>query len=146
MCITKWKSKLPMNRLLKEIRHNPLLWRLAFVPVVFAARNLKSEAHMLLFGVSVLAIVPLATLLSHATESLVARTGDAVGGSLNAKLGNLIELVIAVTAFRAGQYLLVKASIAGSDPMETFATGWTVTRNATSRSSDRRRKIELLSL
>ena len=26
-----------MNLLLKEIRHNPLLWLLAFVPVVFAA-------------------------------------------------------------------------------------------------------------
>jgi hypothetical protein len=28
-----------MNRLLKEIRHNPLLWLLAFVPVVFGLDN-----------------------------------------------------------------------------------------------------------
>ena len=26
-----------MNLLLKEVRHNPMLWLLAFVPVVFAA-------------------------------------------------------------------------------------------------------------
>jgi Ca2+:H+ antiporter len=33
---------------------------------------------------------------------------------LNATLGNLTELIIALTALRAGQYLLVKASIAGA--------------------------------
>ena len=103
-----------MNLLLTEIRHNPLLWLLAFVPVVFATQKLKPEAHTLLFLLSVLAIVPLAALLSHATESVAAKTGDAVGGLLNATLGNLTELVIAFTAVRAGQYMLVKASIAGA--------------------------------
>jgi Ca2+:H+ antiporter len=103
-----------MNPLLKEVRHNPLLWLLAFVPVVFAAAKLYPEAHTLLFVLAVLAIVPLATLLSHATESVAAKTGDAAGGLLNATLGNLTELVIALTALRAGQYMLVKASIAGA--------------------------------
>ena len=103
-----------MNLLLKEIRRNPLLWLLAFVPVVFAAKNLNPEAHTLLFVLSVLAIVPLAALLSHATESVAAKTGDTVGGLLNATLGNLTELVIALAALRAGQYTLVKASIAGA--------------------------------
>src|SRR5512134_789594 len=104
----------PMNALLKEIRHNPLLWLLAFVPVLFVGQKLKPEAHTLLFVLSVLAIVPLAALLSHATESVAAKTGDAVGGLLNATLGNLTELVIAFAALRAGQYTLVKASIAGA--------------------------------
>src|SRR6187397_1599571 len=103
-----------MNLLLKEIRHNPLLWLLVFVPAVFATEKLKPEAHTLLFVLSVLAIVPLAAMLSHATESVAAKTGDAVGGLLNATLGNLTELVIALTALRAGQYMLVKASIAGA--------------------------------
>jgi Ca2+:H+ antiporter len=103
-----------MNLLLKEIRHNPLLWLLVCLPLVFAAAKLKPEAHTLLFVLSVLAIVPLAALLSHATESVAAKTGDAVGGLLNATLGNLTELVIALTALRAGQYMLVKASIAGA--------------------------------
>src|SRR5258708_134717 len=105
---------LPVNPLLREIRHNPLLWLLAFVPVLFVAQKLKPEAHTLLFVLSVLAIVPLAALLSHATESVAAKTGDAVGGLLNATLGNLTELVIALTALHAGQYMLVKASIAGA--------------------------------
>src|SRR5882724_3353039 len=103
-----------MNHLLKEIRHDPLLWMLVFVPVVFAAANLRPAAHTLLFMLSVLAIVPLAALLSHATESVAAKTGDAAGGLLNATLGNLTELVIALTALRAGEYVLVKASIAGA--------------------------------
>jgi Ca2+:H+ antiporter len=103
-----------MNPLLKEIRHNSLLWLLAFVPVVIASQKFKPEAHTLLFVLSVLAIVPLAALLSHATESVAAKTGDAVGGLLNATLGNLTELIIALAALRAGQYMLVKASIAGA--------------------------------
>ena len=103
-----------MNLLLKEIRHNSLLWLLVFVPAVFAGQALKPESHTLLFVLSVLAIVPLAALLSHATESVAARTGDTVGGLLNATLGNLTELVIALTALHAGQYMLVKASIAGA--------------------------------
>jgi Ca2+:H+ antiporter len=103
-----------MNLLLKEIRHNPLLWLLVFVPAVFAGHSLKPESHTLLFLLSILAIVPLAALLSHATESVAAKTGDSVGGLLNATLGNLTELVIALTALRAGQYTLVKASVAGA--------------------------------
>ena len=103
-----------MKQLFSEIRRNPLLWLLVFVPVVFTAAKLRPDAHTLLFVLSVLAIVPLAALLSHATESVAAKTGDAVGGLLNATLGNLTELVIALAALRAGEYMLVKASIAGA--------------------------------
>src|SRR5512147_1710336 len=103
-----------MNPLLNEIRRNPLLWLLTFVPVVFVVGHLRPDEPTLLFALSILAIVPLAALLSHATESVAAKTGDAVGGLLNATLGNLTELVIALTALSAGQYALVKASIAGA--------------------------------
>src|SRR5262245_27871212 len=103
-----------MKELLDEVRRNPLLWLLVFVPIVLAAERLEPEAHTRLFVLSVLAIVPLAALLSHATEAVAARTGDAVGGLHNATLGNLTELIIAVAALRAGQYTLVKASIAGA--------------------------------
>jgi Ca2+:H+ antiporter len=100
--------------LLREVRHNPLLWLLAFVPAVLAGPSLAPESHTLLFVVSVMAIVPLAALLSHATESVAAKTGDAAGGLLNATLGNLTELIIALAALQAGEYMLVKASIAGA--------------------------------
>lgn len=103
-----------MRILLQEIRHNPLLWLLAFVPGLFIVARLQPAAHTWLFVMSVLAIVPLAALLSHATESVATKTGDAVGGLLNATLGNLTELIIALAALRAGEYMLVKASIAGA--------------------------------
>ena len=103
-----------MKQLIDEVRHNRLLWLLVFVPVVLVSARTRPEASTLLFVLSVLAIVPLATLLSHATESVASKTGDAVGGLLNATLGNLTELVIAVAALRAGEYMLVKASIAGA--------------------------------
>jgi Ca2+:H+ antiporter len=103
-----------MNALLKEIRQTPLLWMLIFVPVVLVAARIVPAAHTLLFVLAVLAIVPLAALLSHATESVAEKTGDAIGGLLNATLGNLTELIIAVTALHAGEYMLVKASIAGA--------------------------------
>jgi Ca2+:H+ antiporter len=103
-----------VNLLLKEFRHNRLFWLLAIVPVLFGMRALRPDAHTLLFVLSVLAIVPLAALLSRATESVAERTGDTIGGLLNATLGNLTELIIALTALRAGQYVLVKASLAGA--------------------------------
>jgi len=103
-----------VNTLLGEFRGSPLLWLLVFVPVVFVAEYVWPERHTVLFLLSICAIIPLAMLLSRATESVADRTGEAVGGLLNATLGNLTELVIVLTALQAGQYLLVKASIAGA--------------------------------
>ena len=103
-----------LSPLFREIRRNPMLWLLVFVPVVLVMEKSRPESHTLLFVFSVLAILPLAILLSHATESVAAKTGDAVGGLLNATLGNLTELVIAIAALQAGEYTLVKASIGGA--------------------------------
>lgn len=90
------------------------MWLLLVVPAVLWLGHAKPEQSTLLFILSALAIVPLAALLSHATESVAHRTGDAIGGLLNATLGNLTELIIALTALKAGEYVLVKASIAGA--------------------------------
>jgi Ca2+:H+ antiporter len=103
-----------VSPLLHEIRRNPLLWLLVFVPAVLVVEKIQPQAHTLHFVLSVLAILPLAALLSHATEAVAAKTGSSVGGLLNSTLGNLTELVIAITALQAGQYTLVKASVAGS--------------------------------
>ena len=102
-----------MNPLIQDIRGNRLLWLLVAVPALFVAQVIAPKAHELLFVLSILAIVPLAALLSRATEAVAAKTGDTIGGLLNATLGNLTELIIALTALKAGQYALVKASIAG---------------------------------
>ncbi len=103
-----------MGVVLKELRHKPVFLLLALVPIALIAAQLAPDAHTLLFVLSVLAIMPLAILLSHATESVAEKTGDVAGGLLNATLGNLTELLIAATALRAGEYALVKGSIAGA--------------------------------
>ncbi|BCH32736.1 calcium/proton exchanger [Mesorhizobium sp. L-8-10] len=114
VAISAYRTEPDVRRIFGEVRATPLLWLLVFVPIVFAGERVWPERHTLLFLLSVLAIIPLAALLSRATESVAERTGDAVGGLLNATLGNLTELVIALTALQAGQHLLVKASIAGA--------------------------------
>lgn len=103
-----------MNPVLHDLRHRRMNWLLVFVPAVLVAEHTSPDAHALLFLLSVAAVFPLAGLLSHATESVAAKTGDAVGGLLSATLGNLTELVIAITALRAGMLDLVRASVAGA--------------------------------
>ena len=103
-----------LSSVLKEFRVTPALWFLVFVPIVLVYQSMNPTAHTTLFLLSVAAIVPLAITLSKATESVAAKTGDMIGGLLNATLGNLTELVIALAALRAGQIVLVKASIAGA--------------------------------
>ena len=90
-----------------------LLALLAFVPAAIAAKFLHAPA-VVVFALSALAIIPLSGFLGKATEEISAFTGPTLGGLLNATLGNLAELIIAVLALRVGLVDLVKASITGS--------------------------------
>jgi Ca2+:H+ antiporter len=91
-----------------------LKWLLIFVPVTIALEFLEPTSHTLIFIAACLAIVPLAGRLGGATEQIARRTGDAIGGLLNATFGNAAELIIAVMALRKGLYPVVKASLTGS--------------------------------
>jgi Ca2+:H+ antiporter len=90
-----------------------LLTLLLFVPVAIGAELAHAPA-VIVFSLSALAIVPLSGFLGRATEEIAAYTGPTLGGLLNATLGNLAELIIAILALRAGLVDLVKASITGS--------------------------------
>ena len=68
----------------------------------------------LLFFSAALAIVPIASMIVHATEQIATRTGDAVGGLLNATFGNAPELIIALVALKAGYLDMVRASLIGA--------------------------------
>jgi Ca2+:H+ antiporter len=84
------------------------------IPIVLILHWTHSGSNSLLFILSLLAIIPLAAFLSHATEGIAAKTGDTIGGLLNATMGNLTELVIFIAALSQGLTELVKASIAGA--------------------------------
>jgi len=103
-----------ITAILREFRTTPMLWFLLLVPVLFVYHSARPEDATTVFLLSVGAIIPLAVTLTRATESVAAKTGDLVGGLLNATLGNLTELIISLAALRAGQIVLVKASIAGA--------------------------------
>src|SRR5207247_6081894 len=60
------------------------------------------------------AILPMAALIVRATEQLASRTGDAVGGLLNATFGNAPELIISLVALKAGYLEMVRASLVGA--------------------------------
>jgi Ca2+:H+ antiporter len=90
-----------------------LLALLLFIPLAIGAKVAHAPS-VLVFALSALAIVPLSGFLGRATEEIAVHTGPTVGGLLNATLGNLAELIIALLALRAGLLDLVKASITGS--------------------------------
>jgi len=88
-------------------------WLVAFVPVTLWLEHAHATPPLVFFSAA-LAIVPAASMIVHSTEQIATRTGDAVGGLLNATFGNAPELIIAIVALRAGLLDLVRASIIGA--------------------------------
>jgi len=86
---------------------------LAMVPVSVAAERLH-WGDGAVFLTTVASIIPLAIWLSTATEELSITLGPSIGALLNAVFGNATELIIAISALRAGLVDIVKASITGT--------------------------------
>lgn len=66
---------------------------LVFVPVGIAVKG-AGLSPGLVFAMNAIAIIPLAGLLSHATESVAKRMGDTIGALMNVSFGNAVELII----------------------------------------------------
>ena len=88
-------------------------WLLIFIPVSLVLERAHVPPPVLFFSAA-LAIVPIAHLIVLSTEQLAERTGDAIGGLLNATFGNAPELIIALVALRAGYFDMVRASLVGA--------------------------------
>jgi Ca2+:H+ antiporter len=91
-----------------------LNWLVIFAPVAIVLHHFAPERYEFIFLTAALGILPFAAGLGRATEQLADRSGEGVGGLLNATFGNAAELIIALAALRAGLYDVVKATIAGS--------------------------------
>lgn len=102
-----------MSRLTSYFLQNPLVILLLALPLTLAAQ-LLGWPPVVVFTLTALGIIPLASLIGEATEDLAAHTNPRLGALLNATLGNAAELIITVTAVQAGLLELVKASITGS--------------------------------
>jgi Ca2+:H+ antiporter len=92
---------------------NLLNWLMISIPVAIYLEVTHAGA-IPIFVASCIAIVPLAGWMGKATEHLASRTGEGIGGLLNATFGNMAELIIALMALKAGHPEVVKASITGS--------------------------------
>jgi len=89
-------------------------WLFAFIPISVALEHAGKVPPPLLFFSAALAIVPIARLIVLATEQIATRTGDAIGGLLNATFGNAPELIISMVALRAGYLEMVRAALIGA--------------------------------
>ncbi len=89
-------------------------WLLVFIPIAVWLDHARPDAHIAIFASACLAVLPLAGWMGRATEHLAERTGEAIGGLLNATFGNAAELIIALVALNKGLYGVVKASLTGS--------------------------------
>jgi Ca2+:H+ antiporter len=86
---------------------------LIMVPVGFAV-NYAHIGPVPVFVINFVAIIPLAAMLSSATEELAIRVGETLGGLLNATFGNAVELIVSVQALIKNEITIVKTSLIGS--------------------------------
>lgn len=67
-----------------------------------------------IFALNALAIVPLASLLAFATESVAVQMGDSWGALLNVTFGNAVEIIVFVLGLVAKEVRIVQAAALGS--------------------------------
>jgi Ca2+:H+ antiporter len=86
---------------------------LVFVPIGIAS-ECASLSPSIIFSMNAVAIIPLAGMLSYATESVARRMGDTVGALMNVTFGNAVELIIFIIALVKNEIRIVQASLLGS--------------------------------
>ncbi|RMD41953.1 hypothetical protein DV735_g3184, partial [Chaetothyriales sp. CBS 134920] len=85
---------------------------LVVVPVAITSYLVKAPP-LVVFATNVVAIVPLSSLLTYATEALSKESGDTIGALMNITFGNLAEIVLLAGLYH-DQFEVVQASILGS--------------------------------
>ncbi|KAI1614919.1 Ca2+:H+ antiporter [Exophiala viscosa] len=86
---------------------------LIFSPIGIAVYYAKISP-VAVFVINFIAIIPLAGMLSYATEEIALRVGEVLGGLLNASFGNAVELIVSIIALAKDQVLIVQTSLIGS--------------------------------
>ncbi|KAF7171350.1 hypothetical protein CNMCM5623_003746 [Aspergillus felis] len=85
---------------------------LVFVPAGIAVEAVGLNPAVI-FAMNAVAIIPLAGILSHATECVASRLGDTVGALINVTFGNAVELIIFIALVK-NEIRIVQASLLGS--------------------------------
>jgi Ca2+:H+ antiporter len=107
------KRKIPIGDQLRFVFLSWINIALIAVPIGFAVFYAHLDPKVI-FVVNFIAIIPLAAMLSTATEELAIRVGETLGGLLNATFGNAVELIVSVQALLKDEITIVKTSLIGS--------------------------------
>ncbi|KAF9028165.1 calcium/proton exchanger [Hymenopellis radicata] len=83
---------------------------LVFNPIAWAL-HYTHQTDGAVFAMALLGVVPLAGMLGHGTETIALYTGDALGGLINASLGNATEFIIAILLLVKCEIRVVQASL-----------------------------------
>jgi len=109
------KRQIPVGQQIRYVLFGTWLNVLLFaVPVGFAVYYSHKVSPIAVFLINFIAIIPLAGMLSNATEELAIRVGETLGGLLNASFGNAVELIVSVQALIKDEIVIVKTSLIGS--------------------------------
>ncbi|KAL8990838.1 MAG: hypothetical protein Q9177_000604 [Variospora cf. flavescens] len=97
----------------QTLTSNPVNVLLVFVPLGIISGTIGWSSTVV-FVLNFLAIIPLASLLSFATEEISVKLGQTLGGLMNATFGNAVELIVSIVALKNGEIRIVQASMLGS--------------------------------
>lgn len=110
----KSKHKFTVTNQIRATLFNSWINVLLIASPVGIALHFAKVNPVVVFTVNFIAIIPLAGMLSYATEEIALRTGEVIGGLLNASFGNAVELIVSVIALAKDQTLIVQTSLIGS--------------------------------
>lgn len=104
---------IPFGQQVKAVFGSWINVLLIFVPIGIAV-NYTNVNRIAVFVINFIAIIPLAAILSFATEELALYIGEVLGGLLNASFGNAVELIVSIIALVQGKVVIVQTSLVGS--------------------------------
>eukprot|EP00747_Dinoflagellata_sp_TGD_P222370 gnl/TRDRNA2_/TRDRNA2_94073_c0_seq2.p1 gnl/TRDRNA2_/TRDRNA2_94073_c0~~gnl/TRDRNA2_/TRDRNA2_94073_c0_seq2.p1 ORF type:complete len:443 (+),score=88.75 gnl/TRDRNA2_/TRDRNA2_94073_c0_seq2:114-1442(+) len=88
---------------------------LVFMPLAWLLKILGDLVPPLYnFVANFFSIIPLSWLISVATEALEEKVGQAGGVLLNASFGNVVEVLLSISAIRAGLVKVVQSTLVGA--------------------------------
>ncbi|KAK3502616.1 Sodium/calcium exchanger protein-domain-containing protein [Neurospora crassa] len=102
------------NQIRRTLLNSWLNVLLVAAPIGIAINYVEAVPRVAVFVVNFIAIIPLAAMLGFATEEIALRTGEVMGGLLNASFGNAVELIVAVIALTHDEIVVVQTSLIGS--------------------------------
>jgi Ca2+:H+ antiporter len=92
----------------------PVAWVLAIIGKKSGGIEHGSIAPVWHFLANFFAIIPLSWLISECTEQLEKKVGPMLGALLNSTFGNVVEIILSITAILQGKYKIVQSALLGA--------------------------------